>query len=243
MRKSHTAVTLAALFLGPLSPALAQTADTASHLSVTGASTNDESRPSGDYSFGMRVGGYGFRQPEGDRRNGWNDCRMNGIGAFAERMLSRHAFVEAGADLYFSETFPMAPDGQEHMDRMSGLLTAAGGLRMYPKARVSAYVQLGAGLELTRVSRIESDHRHSQNHALPMGFVGVGGDIKVTRRLRAGMNLRAYVMGHFHHEHGAAPSVQPVAKSDISLDDSPAERMTAEPEAAAQAQFYLRYTL
>ena len=191
------------------------------------------------YSFGMRVGGYGFRQPEGAD---WNDCRMSGIGAFGERSIGRHAFVEGGADLYFAETQETALPVPQGMDRMSGLFTVAGGLRMFPGARASTYVQLGAGLELTEVRMTEGDHQHAHTLALPMGFVGIGADLKISRRLHLGASLRTYVMGHFAHDHGAETGALPVAKHDGTYPaDAPA--MTPEPEAAAQGQFYVRYTL
>jgi hypothetical protein len=51
------------------------------------------------YSFGARVGGYGFRREEGDRRNAWDECRMNGLGVFGARQLAGPLFVAAGLDL------------------------------------------------------------------------------------------------------------------------------------------------
>ncbi len=170
---------------------------------------------------------------------------MNGIGAFGEYALSRHAFVEAGADLYFAETFPLAPAEQQDMDRMSGLFSVAGGLRMHPAGRVSSYVQLGVGLELTKVAMVEQGV--SDSFALPVGFVGVGADIKISSRLRLGANLRAYVMGHFPHDHTAThdhDTIGTAARHDDGvLPASEAIELSPEPEAAAQAQFYLRYAL
>ena len=59
-------------------------------------------------TVGACVGGYGFRTPQGatDVRDGWNDCRMNGIGVFARKDVG-FVNVEGGADIYFSESFPM----------------------------------------------------------------------------------------------------------------------------------------
>ena len=38
-------------------------------------------------SVGARIGGYGFRRDEGDRRSAWDECRMNGLGVFATKAL------------------------------------------------------------------------------------------------------------------------------------------------------------
>jgi len=187
-------------------------------------------RPDSVYAFGMRVGGYGFRAPEADAAHRWSDCRMNGVGLFAERRLSHHAFVEAGTDVYFADTTLLAdPEQADGMDRLSGLLTMAAGLRMAPGAWLSGYAQIGAGVELTRVSM--GGHSHDETMAgvtmedsrvFPLGFVGFGADVRLTSRLRGGASLRTYLMAHFDH-------------GGDSLD--------AEPEAANQGQFYLRYSL
>lgn len=195
-------------------------------------------------SFGVRVGGYGFRRTEGDRRNAWDDCRMNGMGAFAVRNLGRNAFVEGGVDLYFSEAFPLEPaEGEDSMDRLSSLFTIAGGLRMAPAARISAYAQVGGGLELTKVE-IEplGGATIKDERALPVGFVGVGGDLRVSERLRLGMNLRAYVMGHFEHGHDGAHAI--ARDQDDAVPSNGADHgLAVEPEVAAQGQFYVQYAL
>lgn len=119
------------------------------------------------------------------------------------------------------------------MDRISGLFTVAGGLRMFPGSRVSSYVQVGTGLELTQVRMDIGGHVHSGRFALPVGFVGAGGDLGIGQRLRLGMNLRAYVMGHFDHDLDAATAAALEPTADLE----------ARPEVAAQAQFYVRYHL
>lgn len=181
------------------------------------------------HAFGVRVGGYGFRAPEADAAHRWSDCRMNGLGLFAERRLSHHAFVEAGTDVYFADTTILAdPQQAGGMDRLSGLFTVAAGLRMAPGARLSGYAQIGAGVELTRVSMGGHDHEAMTGPAMeesgvyPLGFVGFGADVRLTGRLRAGASLRTYLMAHFDH-------------GTDSLDP--------EPEAANQGQFFLRYSL
>lgn len=177
-------------------------------------------------SFGGRVGGYGFRDaaPDTEGPRGWNDCRMNGIGLFAQKGLGRHFFAEAGLDAYFAEEFPTG--GHDHvgggsgMDRMSTLATVVGGVRLLPDAWLAPYLQVGAGVEFTRVAMPEYDMRES--HVLPLGFIGLGADLRLWRGVRAGMNLRVHLMGHFEHD-GAI--------------------MSAEPELASQAQFYAKVDL
>jgi len=144
--------------------------------------------PGEAYTFGARVGGYGFRQVTTDGGSGWTDCRMNGLGVFGERTLGEHLFVEAGLDLYFSADEPA-------MDRTSGLLTVAAGARMFPHALVSPYLQLGAGLELSRVRLLQRQLEDS--FVLPVAFLGVGGDLKLGDHLRLGLNLRSLVMQNF----------------------------------------------
>lgn len=191
------------------------------------------------YAFGARVGGYGFRREEGDRRNAWDECRMNGLGVFGERTLRGPAFVEAGLDLYFSESFPMAnPETDLPIDRMSGLVTAAIGLRADGPWRTSGYAQLGAGLELTKVSVPYGDDRIQDAMALPAGFLGFGGDIQVGKRTYLGANLRAHVMGNFDYDPDDLET-QPGWTSPPSA----AEVFAPSPDVAAQGQFYVRTTL
>ena len=62
-------------------------------------------------NMGVRVGGYGFREAthasgEGKSGTGWQACRMNGLGVFANKGMGKNFFVEGGLDTYFTETFP-----------------------------------------------------------------------------------------------------------------------------------------
>jgi hypothetical protein len=175
-------------------------------------------------NVGVRVGGYGFREPAA-AGGGWNDCRMNGIGVFADRALPRGFFVEGGLDAYFADDTVLFHDhGDQHaggMDRVSGLLTVAGGIRFWPEARVSPYVQLGGGLEVTRV-RMEDGSGHEQSRVFPLGFFGLGGDVRLGR-VRLGATLRVHAMGHFAHEGG--------------------NFLEAEAELATQGQFHVKVSL
>lgn len=176
--------------------------------------------------IGLRVGGYGFREPSAEGRNGWNDCRMNGIGLFAQRLLSSTFFAEVGLDGYFADSFPTdggdaaATHGHGAMDRRSALASVAGGFRMWPEARVAPYVQIGGGVELTRVEMAGRE----DSRVLPFGFVGFGGDLRLGDHLRLGVSIRISGMGHFEHDELASTST-----------------LSVEPEFAAQAQFYARY--
>jgi hypothetical protein len=167
-----------------------------------------------DRFVGARIGGYGFRRPATDGgRTAWDDCRMNGVGVFAQQGLPLGTFVELGLDAYFGDDFG-TPGAPPAMDRVSGLTTLAGGVRGWPGGVFSPYVQLGLGLELTRVV---IDGRDG-NYALPLGFFGIGGDVRVGR-FRLGASLRVHAMGKF----------------EGALDP--------EPELASQAQFYAMMSL
>lgn len=163
-----------------------------------------------DWGAGVRVGGYGFRDAEG----GWEDCRMDGVGVFAERRIGRHLFAEAGLDQYNAKADTVA---REQMDRTSTHVTVAAGLRA-PHRWVSPYIQVGAGVELTSVTM----DGHHEDRTLPSGFFGIGADLRLTRHLRAGMNLRFHSMGHFDHHSG---------------------HMEVEQTPASQGQFFLRYDM
>ncbi|HVK75182.1 MAG TPA: hypothetical protein VM734_17755 [Kofleriaceae bacterium] len=191
------------------------------------------------YGFGARVGGYGFRRDAGDARSNWDECRMNGLGVFGERRFGDHLFVEAGLDLYFSESFPMRPSEDDlPIDRLSGLITTAVGLRAQGPWRTSGYAQLGAGLELTRVTVPYDGGSISDQLALPAGFVGIGGDLRIGDRTYLGANLRAYVMGNFEYD-PARLAMQP----GWTTPPAAAEVFDPSPDAAAQGQFYVRRDL
>jgi hypothetical protein len=191
------------------------------------------------YSFGARVGGYGFRREDGDRRNAWDECRMNGFGLFGERRFGGPLFVEGGLDLYFSESFPL-PDTEADLpiDRVSSLVTTAIGLRADGPWRTSGYAQLGVGLELTRVSVPYGEDRITDQKALPAGFLGIGGDVRVGDRTHLGANFRAHVMGNFDYDPDDL-EMQPGWTTPPAAE----EVFAPSPDAAAQVQFYVRRDL
>src|SRR5687768_16688385 len=113
-----------------------------------------------DTDVGFRVGGYGFKREGDTSAESWTECRMNGVGVFASRDIRGPAFVEAGLDASTSQSFPTpAPETDLPIDRMSGLVSVAAGARTQIGSRLRGYVQLGAGVEMTRVSVPYGDNR------------------------------------------------------------------------------------
>jgi hypothetical protein len=196
-------------------------------------------KPAPIYAFGARVGGYGFRRDSGDSRNDWNECRMNGLGVFGERKLGRHLFIETGLDVYFTETFPMQPvDGDLPIDRVSGLATAAAGMRASATSWLSGYAQVGIGLEVTRVSVPYDDRRITDELVLPVGFIGIGGDLKLGSKTYFGASLRAHLMGNFDYDPAKLEM-----ESGWTTPPAAGEVFDPSPDLAAQGQFYIRRDL
>ncbi len=187
-------------------------------------------RSDAHYSVGARVGGYGFRNTQHAELERWDDCRMDGMGIFAQRTFTPYLFAEAGFDFYTaSDAVPEPGMTAPHMDRISGVTTVAGGARI-PWRWLSPYLQVGLGMEITRVEM--ASHGLNDRAVLPMGFLGVGADLRITRRLSVGANARTNLMKHFVH--GA----------DLHTHDDATENhteMEGEFEAAAQGQIFVRY--
>ena len=57
--------------------------------------------PTPRWDVGARIGGWGYRR-EGDPRAGagWQAGRMNGVGVFGSRVLTRRLYLEAMEDIY-----------------------------------------------------------------------------------------------------------------------------------------------
>ena len=192
------------------------------------------------YDLGVRVGGYGFRR-EGDTRpgKGWTECRMDGLGLFGTRALPKSFFVEIGLDMYASSDLVMSGEASDlPIDRTSGLASAAIGIRTPLASWLRGYAQLGAGLELTRVSVPYGEDRTIRDTKLmPEGFFGLGVDVRVGTRTYLGATFRALAMGNFNYdpkklEMGAAwvsPSADTVFDASLGF--------------AAQGQFYVRRDL
>ena len=196
------------------------------------------------HSFGFRVGGYGFRNIQPGQEGEWNDCRMNGVGVFGQRDLSRHFFAEAGVDMYFVDNTVFGADGPEYpLDRESGILSVAGGARMFPDSRISPYVQLGVGLEVTRAVLPAESEKHVGVY--PMGFAGLGANVRVTRKLALGANFRTNVMRHFDVTYTFRADGDEADWGDFDPLSVPPGGDTLEAQSyafAAQAQFFATYS-
>jgi|GEM_PF-1444016 len=196
------------------------------------------------HSFGFRVGGYGFRNLQPGQEGEWNDCRMNGVGVFGQRNLSDHFFAEAALDMYFVDNTILGDDGPEYpLDRESGLLSVAGGARMFPGYRVSPYVQVGIGLELTRAILPAEDEQHVGVY--PMGFAGVGADVRVSDRFALGANFRTNVMRHFDVTYTLVSDPESDDWGSFDPNAVPPGENTLDDQSyafAAQAQFFARYS-
>lgn len=197
--------------------------------------------PAPGYEIGARIGGYGFRR-EGDPTpgEGWTECRMNGFGVFGNHALTGPLFVEAGLDMYTSATGPVGAANQTDLpiDRTSGLISAAVGVRTNVTSWLGAYLQLGGGMELTHVSVPYGDTRIRDNKAMPEGFFGLGADIKIFRATRIGASFRTLVMGNFDYD----PARLDMSNGWVTAPPA-SEVFDASPSVAAQAQFYVRREL
>jgi hypothetical protein len=194
------------------------------------------------YSIGARVGGYGFRRAEdpglteGALGDSWSECRMNGLGLFVDRALAGPWFVEGGLDTYFS--IGQGEPTDLPLDRESVLLSAAIGARSHFTSWLTGYVQLGGGVELTKLSVPYGDDAIRADKVFPEGFAGVGLDIKIARGTFIGASLRTLVMANFNYQMPSSATMNQWVASP-----SPDAVFAATPSLAAQGQFYLRRDL
>lgn len=194
------------------------------------------------YDIGFRVGGYGFKREGDTSAKSWTECRMNGVGMFATRSLPGPFFVEVGLDIYTSQSFPLAPGSENDLpiDRMSGLFSTAGGVRTNLTSWLRGYLQIGGGLEVSRVSVAYAAKGTTirDTKTMPEAFFGVGADIKIARGTYLGAAFRTLVMGNFDY-----------SRQDLEMTNdwvsapSAATVFDASPDLAAQGQFYLRREL
>jgi hypothetical protein len=238
---------IASLAITSLATLASLTALAAADPSLTTSSASSLEIPtSGDTAVGFRIGGYGFRR-EGDFRPGagWNECRMNGLGVFLQRDLRGPLFVEGGLDAYFTQDFiESSPSTDLPLDRMSGLISAAIGAHSQLTPWLRGYVQLGAGVELTRLSVPYGDADGTQtttiraDKALPEGFFGVGADVRISRGTYIGASIRMLLMGNFDY------SASRLMMGNQWVAQPTADQVfAATPDLAAQGQFYLRRAL
>ena len=208
---------------------------------VAHADVNDASEPqatsmrTAHTSFGFRVGGYGFRNTHDPDKGEWEDCKMGGVGVFGQRSLSKFLFAEAAVDIYSAEDLQEQVEaGAVEMDRVSGIASVAAGAKM-PVGRFTPYVQTGLGIEVTRVRA----NGMEDNAVLPMGFVGLGADVRLTDGLYFGMNFRTNVMKHYLHGHDGDDLVPAVGGGEHEHDG----HLQSEYDLATQGQFFLRYQM
>ncbi len=166
---------------------------------------------------------------------------MNGVGLFVDRVMRGPILVEAGLGLYARDDFLMAGQQGDHpVDRKSALVTTAVGLRKNLSRWLTAYLQVGGGVELTKVSVPYGSNglKISDAQVLPAAFIGTGGDIRLGAHIRIGANIRFHAMGNFDYD---------AAKLQMQGNwptPPPAEVVfAASPDLAAQAQFYVRHDL
>jgi hypothetical protein len=188
---------------------------------------------------GFRVGGYGFHREGDQSADSWTECRMNGVGVFASRDVRGPAFIEAGLDAYVSQAFPTpSPETDLPIDRMSGLVSVAAGARTQIGSRLRGYVQIGAGVELTKVSVPYGDGKTVRDaKVMPEGFFGVGLDLRVAKGTYVGASFRTLVMGNFDYDPARIEmeSAWVAPQPDVVFD--------ASPDLANQGQFYIRRNL
>jgi hypothetical protein len=193
------------------------------------------------YDLGFRVGGYGFKRAHDTSATSWTECRMNGVGMFASRALRGPFFVEGGVDVYTSQNFPTPANPNDlPIDRMSGLFSAVGGVRTDVTSWLRGYLQVGAGVEVTRVAvaYAANDTTIRDTKAMPEAFFGVGVDLKIARGTFVGASFRTLVMGNFEYDQRNLTTPSPWMASP-----SAATVFDASPDLAAQGQFYVRRDL
>jgi hypothetical protein len=138
--------------------------------------------------------------------------------------FGKYFFTELGLDSYSA----VKSSGEDaDMDRISLLTSIAAGVRMFPDWYVTPYVQLGTGLEWTRVDAAGG----RTTGTYPIGFFGVGADLNVLPHLKLGTILRVLAMPH------------PNTDADEGIVYQHPTAPTMEYQPAAQGQFYLRYVL
>jgi hypothetical protein len=188
------------------------------------------------YDLGVRVGGYGFRR-EGDNSGQWDECQMGGVGVFASRRLPGPLFLEAGLDAYTSRG-----EGQPEdlpIDRMSGIASVAAGARTTFLSRMSGFVQLGGGVELTRVAvPYGEDETIRDTKLMPTGFIGFGFDVRIGKTY-LGFNLRTHAMGNFNYKREELEMKE--AWGFTTPDEG--KVFDASLDFAAQGQFFVRRDL
>lgn len=164
---------------------------------------------------------------------------MNGVGVFASRAVGRRLFVEGGLDLYASDNTVLgSPSSDVPADRMSGLATVALGARMPLAGWLRGFVQVGGGVEATRISVAYGDQRIRDRRLFPEGFLGAGLDLRILPGTYLGASFRMLATGTFAYDR---------KRLDMSAGwvtvPTADEVFDASTGLAAQGQFFLRREL
>lgn len=181
--------------------------------------------------FGARVGGYGFRDPSGGAQ--WDACRMNGFGVFGTLDANKYVYGELAVDFY-SATPDTVSAG---LDRTSTHALTGVGFRMVPDFVITPYVMLGGGAEYTRVELPQGE----VDALYPMGFIGLGAEINVTRELKLGATLRMLATTRPVIADNGEGSIY--GSSEAALTGESEKKPEMEFDLASQGQFFLRYAL
>ncbi|MEZ4373673.1 MAG: outer membrane beta-barrel protein [Polyangiaceae bacterium] len=208
---------------------------------TAGQAAKDQPAAEGSYpdgflrpGFGARVGGYGFRQADGE--GVWDNCRMNGVGVFGTLDLNRHVFGEVGLDFYSA-----APETNDQgLDRVSTHGTLGIGLRMLPDFIVSPYAELGGGVELTRIEALQDGETvMSHSGAYPVGYIGFGLEINATENLKLGGAFR--MLATVLPVYGESQGDGSWKWNDTAV--SSGGKIETQSDFAAQGQLFVRYAL
>jgi hypothetical protein len=73
------------------------------------------------------------------------------------------------------------------------------------------------------------------NKVMPEGFLGFGMDLRLTRRMHLGAQVRAHVMGNFEYDSAKLDTTWTMPTADEVFD--------ASPDAAMQGQLFFRHDL
>jgi hypothetical protein len=194
--------------------------------------------PEPELTVGARIGGSGFRRDGDTSFTGqWDECRMNGVGVFAQKTVLGPLFAEVGLDTYFSTADHQSVDLP--IDRQSVLVSAAIGARSQFTSWLGGYIQLGGGAELTKLSVPYADDAIRADKVMPWGFLGVGGELKLGPATRVGATIRTLVMGNFNYDPARLDKNSQMWTSTPTAD----QVFSASPTLATQMQFFLVHDL
>lgn len=183
--------------------------------------------------FGARVGGYGFRDPEGG--SAWDSCRMGGFGIFGTLDLNKWVYGELSLDFYGA-----TPDTvSQGLDRTSTHALTGAGLRMLPDFVLTPHVVLGGGAEYTRVDLPQG----SIDAVQPMGYVGLGAELNVSRELKVGATMRMLATSRPTFASADGSGSVYGSPAEQSLTGQSAAKPEMQFDLAGQGQFFVRYAL